>query len=121
MCIRDRVFWAFALLFLFCEFGQKLTNHFDQLNVAINDCDWTSFPKKIQKILPIIMQNTQRPVVLRTFENASCSRETFKRVSFLKLKTFIEFNYYDLSICINVCCMCLSGGQQRFFMFHGVS
>ena len=77
-----QAFWSFVLLFLICEFGQMITNRFDQLNEAIDDCDWSSFPKEIQKILPIIIQNTQRPVVLRTFENASCSRETFRRVNF---------------------------------------
>lgn len=68
-----------------------LTNHFDQLNDAMDDCDWTLFPKKIQKVLPIIIQNTQKPIVLRTFEKSSCSRESFKRVSFLSEDVFSSF------------------------------
>lgn len=69
------------MLLLICEFGQILTDHFDQVNNAIDDCDWTLFPKEVQKIWPIIIQNSQRIVVLRTFEKSSCSRESFKQVS----------------------------------------
>lgn len=76
-------FWSFALLFMICEFGQMLTDHFDELNEAVDECDWFLFPREIQKILPIIIHNAQRSVVLQTFENTSCSRESFNRVEFL--------------------------------------
>lgn len=88
-------FWSFSLVFLICEFGQMLTDHFDQLGDAITDCDWTLFPKGIQKILPIVIQNTQREVVLETFENAACNRESFKMVCYLYWMTspFVTFDF----------------------------
>lgn len=76
-------YWSFSSLFLICEFGQMVTNHFDKLNDAVDECDYTLFPKEVQKVWPIVMLNIQQAFVLRTFESAACSRESFKRVNFL--------------------------------------
>lgn len=93
-------FWSFALIFLICEFGQMVTDHFDELTNAINDYDWTSFPDEIQKILPVIIQNTQREVVIETFKNTSCSRESFKIVCFTVL--LIYFMFFDsFMLCVS--------------------
>ncbi|XP_055322149.1 putative odorant receptor 85d isoform X2 [Sitodiplosis mosellana] len=89
-----QTFWSFAVLFLICEFGQTLTNHFDQLKDVIYDCDWTAFPKDMQKILPIIIQNTQRPVVLQICEDFSCSRESFKKVVNAGFSFFMVFREF---------------------------
>lgn len=79
------LFWSLALFYSFCQFGQRLTDHFSELEMAISECDWYLFPEETQRILPIIIVAYQRHVTLQGFGNVSCTRETFKQVIY---KTF---------------------------------
>lgn len=67
-------------MFLFCEIGENINSRFDQILDEINQCDWYLFPTAMQKMLPIIIQHAQQPVVLRAFGSANCTRDAFKTV-----------------------------------------
>lgn len=69
-------------MFFFCYFGEQFTNAFSQLNEAIYKCDWFLLPLKMQKMFPLIIMNTRRPVYLEGFGNVRCTLETFKKVIF---------------------------------------
>lgn len=51
-----------------------------ELNDEIYQCDWYLFPYHIQRMLPMILINTQQRVVLQGFGNIVFLRETFKEV-----------------------------------------
>lgn len=88
--------WAFSNLFAFCYFGERVTSAFDDLSKVIYQCEWESFPHEIQRILPVIMLNTQDPIFLRAFDRTPCTRETFKRVK-KKIPTKIRFSIIQLT------------------------
>lgn len=74
------IYWSVVEIFLFCEFGERLTKRFDEIDDEIFDWDWYAFPIEIQKMLPIIMIGTQKQVRLEGFANIQCTRQTFKNV-----------------------------------------
>lgn len=65
---------------MLCDFGERVTNHFDELNNAIYECEWYTFAIKFQNFLPMILMCTQEPMVLKGFGNVPCTREAFKKV-----------------------------------------
>lgn len=70
------------VIFLLCECGERVTGHYNAIDRVICECDWYSFPHDVQKMLPIVMMSTQRPVSLKGFGNIFFIRETFKMVFF---------------------------------------
>lgn len=75
------LFFSFFGLFGFCEFGERLREAFDEINMVLNQIKWYLLPRKTQKILSIMLMFTQRPVELDIFGSVSCNRITFKKVS----------------------------------------
>lgn len=73
--------YAFGVVMIICELGQRLADAFEQINDEINKFDWYLFPPQVQRLLPIIMIATQQEVELECFGSISGTRETFKRVS----------------------------------------
>lgn len=71
---------SFAIVFLCCEFGHKLSKAFEQIDCVIDKLHWYKFPLHIRKMLPILITNAQEPVALRVFGSVSCAREDFKNV-----------------------------------------
>lgn len=84
-------FWSFAVIFLFCELGERLTGRFNEIDNEIFGCDWYTFPADVQKMLPIILIGTQTPVLLNGVGNVQCTREAFKIVNFFELKNVKNF------------------------------
>lgn len=76
-------FTAFSLVFFTCELGQRFSSGFDALNDRVVRLKWYSFPRDVQRMLPIIMLGVQQPVTIECFGSIVCSRETFKRVSYI--------------------------------------
>lgn len=74
-------FWSFVQIFVFCDMSEYVTSHFNEIDFY-NKCDWYSFPTVIRHLMPTLIVNTQQPVVVKGFGNISCTRETFKRVTF---------------------------------------
>lgn len=75
--------WAFCLVFFVCEILQRLSNAYEKVDDAIDRFNWYLFPQKMQRMLPIIMINTQQTFEITCFGSIACNRETFKKVSFL--------------------------------------
>lgn len=74
------VFWAFILIYFFCELGHMVSNHFDKFNIELGQCHWYSFPKNFQRIFITLMINAQEPVIIQGFGNTVCTRDAFKAV-----------------------------------------
>lgn len=75
-----KISYSLVSLFMYCECGELLRVRFDELNDDIYTSGWELFPMQIQRLLPIIVINTQQPVLLWGYGGFSCTRETFKRV-----------------------------------------
>lgn len=78
--ILSYAFYAFGMMFTVCELCQRVTDSFDEINNRIMAFDWYKYPLKIQKLLPILLIGTQKPVVFECFGSISTLRETFKKV-----------------------------------------
>ena len=75
------VFWSLGIIFFYCEFGQRLSESFEDIGNKIGRFKWYSFPIGIKRMLPIIIMNVHEPVEITAFGSISCSRDTFKKVS----------------------------------------
>lgn len=73
-------FAAFFLIFLFCEIGERIDDESNIFYEQICSTEWYSFPKVIQKILPIIIAGIQEPLGLSGYGSIICTREAFKNV-----------------------------------------
>ena len=58
-----------------------VTGSFADLNDAIYQLDWYTFPSEIQRMLPTLMINAQQEVNIKGFGNVLCTRETFQKVN----------------------------------------
>lgn len=85
-------FWAFCVIFLYCEFGSNVSGRFEEINEPIYGCDWYSFPVEEQKMLPFILLASQERVVIKGFGNFAFARDAFKKVFVDSLK-FYSFCY----------------------------
>lgn len=73
--------FVFLILFIPCEMCERAGNLFDDVDNEIVQLDWYSFPLEIQKLLPILMINTQEAVIIKCFGSVACTRWQFKKVS----------------------------------------
>lgn len=73
------MFWSFMQIFIICDASEYVTDHFERIDLY-NQCNWYEYPANIRRIMPIVIANTQRPVVISAYGNILCTRETFKRV-----------------------------------------
>lgn len=94
-----RIFWSIAQIYLFCNFGENVTNRFSAINDSVYECSWYSFPKEVQRILPIVMVSAQQSLVIKAFGNILCTRQTFKTVN--KSNTAIQFFVIKINVSID--------------------
>lgn len=87
----DYVIVSFSFLFASCDFGQRLNQAFEECGEMVDQFSWYLFPVKVQRMLPIIMIYTQKPVFIACFGSISADRETFRCVSASDL---IEQSFY---------------------------
>lgn len=74
------IFWSFALIVIYCEFGERLSAAFDDLNDVTCQLQWYKFPVEIRRTLRIAIGGVQQPVDIRGFGNISCGRKQCKKV-----------------------------------------
>lgn len=67
------------LLFVLCDFADNVSDRFDRTNIY-EYCEWYKFPNELQRLLPIIINNTHKGVIIEGFGNIDCTREKFKKV-----------------------------------------
>lgn len=86
------IFWSFASVSMYCEFGTAVTDEFARFSDELCQCAWYSLPNGIQKMLVIFIAETQEPIIVRGFCNIMCTRQTFKTVN-----NFILINHHQRS------------------------
>lgn len=94
------ILYSFALMFITCEIGQEIYNAFDECGDMINQFGWYLFPKEIQRILPIIVNFAQQPIVFYCFGSTACVRQTFKyvRIGRDQFYKFVHLFIYEILI-----------------------
>lgn len=92
------MFWSFAIVAFYCEFGEMVTSEFECYYAEMCRCDWHSLPIKIQKMHLVFMLNTQQPTIIQGYPRIWCTREIFKAVinSILNLDTQLNFRKLKL-------------------------
>lgn len=73
-------FWTFGLVFFANETGQRLSDAFDEVENGFGQVSWYSFPKKVQRIFPMLILVGQQSVGIQFFGSAVCGRAQFKKV-----------------------------------------
>ena len=68
-------FFTFLLLFVTCEVGEQCGKIFSEIDDEVVQLDWYLFSLEVQKLLPIVMINTQEPVVIKCFGSVAWTRE----------------------------------------------
>ena len=96
----NELFLAFALVFVCCEFGHKLSKSFEEIDKTIGKLRWYKFPLHTWKMLPTLIFGAQEPATLRVFGTVSCTREDFKNVCWFRLDDFIV----QLIVQLNIFC-----------------
>lgn len=81
-------FWAFVLIFFVNEIGQRFGDAFEGIKDVVDQLNWYFYPIKLQRHLPAMIINVQKPVAIKFFGSAVCGREQFKKVS--------KFNFIDV-------------------------
>lgn len=72
---------ALILVFITCELGHKMSDAFEQIELAIDQWDWYLFSIDSQRMLPIIITIAHQPVSLECYGSITCSRGVFQIVS----------------------------------------
>lgn len=107
-------FFGLTTVFIICELGQRMNNDFHEIHNTIDRLDWYLFPIKIQRMLPTIIANAQQPILLECFGSITCTRETFKKVSYTDSQCrLIE---YEISLTL-LFSLFHSDYSLRFFIF----
>lgn len=74
-------FWAVILVPFSCEFGQRLSEAFGEIEKVLVQLNWYLLPIEVQRMLPTIIIFSQKPLYVRFFGSISCHREQFQKVS----------------------------------------
>lgn len=72
--------WSFVISLLYCNLGETMTKQFDGFNNGLSCFNWYFLSVKMQKLLVIVMANTQTSIHIRGYGNIKCTREAFKKV-----------------------------------------
>lgn len=74
------IFWSFGFILFYCEFGERVSNAFEEIHDTITRFEWYMFPVEMQKLLPIMLIVAEHDVPVEVFGNLTCCREIFKKV-----------------------------------------
>lgn len=58
---------AILAIFVGCELGQRISNAFDEIVHEFDEFNWYQFPNEINRLLPMILADTQIPGNLKYF------------------------------------------------------
>lgn len=113
-------FWVFALTFLFCEPGERVSNRFGMFGEELERCNWYELSMEMQRMYMIFLSDTQQTMNIQSYGGIQCTRDTSKRV----IHAFF-FQFGVLLFASNFLCVLLrfgiSGDNQRLFILHGPS
>lgn len=88
ICPTMTVLYSLLLIFVFCEFGERVCSEFNVFNEELCRCDWYLFPLEMQKMLLIILSSTQQPASIQGYANTQCTRDAFKSVNISEKSPF---------------------------------
>lgn len=71
-----QIFW----LFMFCYFGDRITQRFEDISDILFQMKWYQFPIEMQRNMPLFIALTQKRVYLEGLAGAQCTCEVFKKV-----------------------------------------
>lgn len=66
------IVYAFGVIFVACELGQRVNLAFDECSQIINQFEWYLFPDEIQRMLPLILNLTRQPIEIKCFGSTAC-------------------------------------------------
>lgn len=72
---------SYTFLFVFCNFGQNLTDQFQLFEAEMYKFKWYLFPIGMQQTFACVMINVQQLAMVKGFGNIELSRETAKKVN----------------------------------------
>lgn len=68
-------------LYLFCHFGDMITQKFEHIAYSVYDVKWYTLSLNLQKTLPLVIMQAQKNVFFQGYAGIKCTRELFKKVS----------------------------------------
>lgn len=71
---------SFAVIFIFCECGERVCGAFDEINETFDQFNWYLLPIEEQNKLLMLLSGAQISITFRCFGSISCVREVFKQV-----------------------------------------
>lgn len=74
---------SFVQVLIICDACQCATGHFDEIDIY-SQWDGYKFSKDVHRDLAMVIVRMQIPVELKGLGNIECTRDTFKKVSFLR-------------------------------------
>lgn len=92
------LFVSLGMVFISCELAGRLSNKFEEICSDFEQINWYLFPLEMQKFLPFVLENAQKPVDFECFGSIPCDRETFKRVGWYTI--FDNFLSKKYSSCL---------------------
>lgn len=85
------------MTFLFCNFGDEVTNRFIDLNDVFYELDWHIYPIQFRKDFPLLLLASKKPIYLRGLAEFLCTREVFKKVwHFIFVFFFLILDFFLL-------------------------
>lgn len=81
LCTIMVMYWGCGIVFIACEFGERMTNDFERFDEELERCGWHLLPIELQRMYLIFLSNTQQPKTVHCYGGLVCSRETYKKVS----------------------------------------
>lgn len=97
MLLMTEVLVSFAGIFCICDFGERISDAFEDINILIEELKWYLLPSETQLWLATILTVAQRPVNLEIFGTMSCNRRTFKEVRRFHLPNKFYTNNFSLT------------------------
>lgn len=107
------IFWSFGAIVFWSETGQMMSNNLEEMKDILWQSEWYSFPIEIQRMLPMAVANTQRPILVHGFGNLLFHRQSIKQVSAITMFTIVRNKKHQI---LHV----ISGDQYRIQLFHGL-
>lgn len=68
--------------YLFCHFGDRVTQRFEEIGDALYNISWYLLPPKVQKHLPVAIANAQKRVYVQGCADIRSNKELFRKVGF---------------------------------------
>lgn len=80
MVLSMLALWVFALSFILCEFGQRVTDQFEEYSVEFDRCKWNNLPIEMKRMYLVFLSDVQQPKNIQSYGRIVYTRQTFKRV-----------------------------------------